>query len=146
LILDEETAAMLGEVARFFYCAKASRREREAGCEGLPVVKSRMSNGAKTPGEGYDKGQYIGFNRVIPRRNDHPCVKPLALTRHLATLLLPPESVAPRRLLVPFCGSGSEMIGAMQAGWDEIVGIEQDSHYCEIAKGRIEYWRKDVRG
>jgi site-specific DNA-methyltransferase (adenine-specific) len=78
LILDEETAAMLGEVARFFYCAKASRREREAGCEGLPVVKSRMSNGAKTPGEGYDKGQYIGFNRVIPRRNDHPCVKPLA--------------------------------------------------------------------
>jgi DNA modification methylase len=33
------------------------------------------------------------------------------------------------------------MIGAMQAGWDEIVGIEQDARYCEIAKRRLEYWR-----
>lgn len=74
--------------------------------------------------------------------NDHPCVKPLALIRHLATLLLPPTSVGSRRILVPFCGSGSEMIGAYQAGWDEIVGIEQDAHYCEIAKRRLDYWRK----
>jgi site-specific DNA-methyltransferase (adenine-specific) len=110
LILDEESAAMLGpDVARFFYCPKASKRERNVGCEDLP--------------------------------NDHPTVKPLALTRWLAALLLPPPSVGPRRLLVPFLGSGSEMIGAMQAGWDEIVGVEQDAHYCEIAKRRLEYWR-----
>jgi len=110
LILDEESAAMLGEWSRFFYCAKASSRERNAGCEDLP--------------------------------NDHPTVKPLALCRHLATLLLPPPSVAPRRLWVPFCGSGSEMIGAMQAGWDEIVGVEQNPDYCQIADRRLEYWRK----
>jgi hypothetical protein len=63
-----------GGASRFFYVAKASKKER---------------------GEG----------------NFHPCVKPLALCRYLATLLLPPASVAPRRLLVPFAGSGSEMIG-----------------------------------
>jgi len=40
----------------------------------------------------------------------------------------------------PCQGSGSEMIGAMQAGWEEVVGIEQDSEYCEIARRRIEYW------
>ncbi len=133
-----------GGASRFFYCAKASKRERNAGCEDLPVINSGMSYGAQTHGEGYDRGQDIGLNRVIPRKNDHPCVKPLALTRHLAALLLPPASVAPRRLLVPFCGSGSEMIGAMQAGWDEIVGVEQDPHYCEIAKLRLHYWRMVV--
>ena len=130
-----------GGASRFFYCAKASREERNAGCEDLPVIEMGMSGGAQSHGEGYDRGQDIGFNRVISRYNDHPCVKPLELCRHLATLLLPPQSVAPRRLLVPFAGSGSEMIGAMQAGWDEIVGIEQDAHYCEIAERRIQYWR-----
>jgi hypothetical protein len=131
-----------GGASRFFYCAKASKRERDAGCEDLAVINSGMSNGAQMHGEGYDRGQGIGLNRVIPRYNDHPCVKPLALTRHLAALLLPPASVAPRRLLAPFLGSGSEMIGALQAGWDEIVGIEQDARYREIAKRRIAYWRK----
>jgi len=142
VILDEEAATLLGERSRFFYCAKASSWERDAGCEGLPLIKSGMSGGAQTHGEGYDRGQGVGLNRVIGRYNDHPCVKPLALTRHLATLLLPPTSVGSRRILVPFCGSGSEMIGAYQAGWDEIVGIEQDAHYCEIAKRRLDYWRK----
>ena len=54
--------------------------------------------------------------------------------------------VESRRLFVPFCGSGSEMIGAMQAGWDEIVGVEQDGRYCEIARRRIEYWRNSPLG
>jgi site-specific DNA-methyltransferase (adenine-specific) len=128
VILDEEAAEMLGNVARFFYCPKASRREREAGCEDLPLIYSGMSNGAQIHGEGYDQGQDIGLNRVIPRHNNHPCVKPLELTRHLASLLRPSTAVFPRRLWVPFCGVGSEMIGAEQAGWDEIVGVEQDAH------------------
>ena len=36
------------------------------------------------------------------------------------------------------------MIGALLAGWDEIVGIEQDAHYCKISKLRLEYWRKEA--
>jgi hypothetical protein len=145
LILDEESAIMMEAqkigASRPFYCAKASPEERNAGCENLPLIISGMSGGAQAYGEGYDKGQGIGLNRVIGRYNDHPCVKPLALTRHLASLLLPPALVAPRRLWAPFAGSGSEMIGAMQAGWDEIVGIEQNPHYCEIARARLEHWR-----
>jgi DNA modification methylase len=103
VILDEESAKLLDEqggvrASRYFYCPKASRRERDAGCEDLPVINSGMSNGARTHGEGYDRGQDIGLNRVISRHNDHPCVKPIALTRYLAKLLLPPDSVSPTAL------------------------------------------------
>ena len=45
--------------------------------------------------------------------------------------------LTPRRLLVPFCGSGSEIIGALRAGWDEVVGIEIEPEYIEIAEQRI---------
>lgn len=76
------------------------------------------------------------------QHSQHPTVKPIALARHLATLLLPPPEYAPRRLLVPFCGSGSEMIGAMLAGWEEVVGIEQDAEYCELARARIAHWMR----
>jgi len=62
-----------------------------------------------------------------------------ALLRYLATLILPPEHVA-SRLLVPFAGSGSEMIGAYQAGWEEVVGIELDAEYWRIARCRIAHW------
>jgi DNA modification methylase len=71
--------------------------------------------------------------------NTHPTVKPLALTTYLAKLVLPParEDGAPRRLLVPFAGSGSEVLGGLAAGWDEVVGIEREPEYVAIAKQRI---------
>jgi DNA modification methylase len=119
-----------GGPSRFFYCAKASKSERNAGLEEFAV---------RTVNDGRNKRIDNPFQRgKTPRHNDHPCVKPINLCRHLATLLLPPASVAPRRLLVPFAGSGSEMIGAIQAGWDEVVGIEKDAHYCEIAEARLQ--------
>ncbi len=74
------------------------------------------------------------------RRSSHPTVKPLKLTQWLATLLLPPDECAPRRILVPFAGSGSEMIGAALAGWEDIIGIEMEKEYCDIADARIKYW------
>jgi len=73
-------------------------------------------------------------------RNNHPTVKPLKLCRWLATLLLPPAGYT-RRLLVPFAGSGSEMIGAALAGWDYALGIEQSAEYAEIARARLRFWR-----
>ncbi len=71
--------------------------------------------------------------------NTHPTVKPLALTTYLARLVLPParEDGAPRRLLVPFAGSGSEVLGGLAAGWDEVVGIEREPEYVAIAQRRI---------
>lgn len=67
-------------------------------------------------------------------------VKPIALTKYLASLLLPPDSYAPRRILVPFFGSGSEMIGALLAGWDEVTGIEMTQKYIPIARRRLAWW------
>jgi len=72
--------------------------------------------------------------------NDHPCVKPLDLCRNLANLILPPPRESPRRLLVPFSGSGSEIIGALMVGWDEVVGIEMEQKYIDIAESRIRHW------
>lgn len=76
------------------------------------------------------------------RRNLHPTLKPIALARHLATLLLPPDAYAPRRLLVPFAGAGSEMIGAFLAGWEEIIGVELEADHVAIAEARIAYWQQ----
>ncbi len=64
------------------------------------------------------------------------------LNRWLATLLLPPPLDRPRRLLVPFSGSGSEMIGALLAGWDEVVGVELSEEYADIARARLAHWQR----
>lgn len=72
-------------------------------------------------------------------KNFHSTVKPLSLTKYLATLIKPPTG---GRLLVPFSGSGSEMIGALQAGWDYVEGIELTEEYIPIAEARIKYWTK----
>jgi len=123
------------------YQAKASRRERDAGLEGLPVkeapfrqVQSEWKSDARHPDGGYQTAPQ-------PKaRCTHPTVKPIDLARYLATLLLPPADYAPRRILVPFSGVGSEMIGAMLAGWEEVVGIERDAEYAEIARLRLAHW------
>lgn len=75
-------------------------------------------------------------------RNPHPTVKPIALTQYLATLILPPSRVGQRKLLVPFCGSGSEMIGALNAGWDWVVGVELQKEYAETARQRLKYYHE----
>ena len=74
-------------------------------------------------------------------RNDHPTVKPLGIAEYLARLLLPPEEYRDTAtLLVPFAGTGSEIIGAWQAGWRNIIGVEMSEHACEIARFRVAHW------
>ena len=73
-------------------------------------------------------------------KNNHPTLKPLELARYLATLIQPPYLDRPRRILIPFCGSGSEMIGALQAGWEDVVGIDKTEEYTLVAQERINYW------
>lgn len=132
-----------GGASRFFYCAKASRSEREAGLDRTELKAFGMSNQAKAEikrGSVDFENSGLGVNSVKLIHNNHPTVKPIDLTRWMASLLLPPSSVEPRRLLVPFSGSGSEMIGAMQAGWDEVIGVEMNADYCNIAENRINHW------
>lgn len=68
--------------------------------------------------------------------NRHATLKPLALTTYLAKLILPPPHVS-SRLLVPFCGTGSEMAGALIAGWGHVVGIDNDPESIDTAQLRI---------
>lgn len=130
------------------YFAKPSRGEREAGLDPMQIRLLR---------EHFEDDEFeedaIGDGRLTPidnpyqrgkteRRNLHPCLKPLTLTRSIATLALPPATYAPRRILIPFCGSGSEYLGALLAGWEEIIGVEMMPEYCRIAEARIAYWEQ----
>lgn len=119
------------------YVAKAGRREREIGLLGqVPCLVC---------GELFTETHISKSGRQEEcRRSNHPTVKPLRLTRHLATLLLPPAAYAPRRLLQPFSGSGSEAIGAALAGWEEVCGIEQSPEYCKLAEARAAWWSGHV--
>ena len=121
-------------VLRFRYAHKASRREKEAGL--ADFEPGRANDGRATSMDtAYQRGD-------SQRRNVHPTVKPLDLCRWLATLLLPPPRAdgAPRRILVPYSGSGSEMIGCLLAGWDEVVGVEVSPEYAAIAEARLAFW------
>jgi hypothetical protein len=134
----------IGGGSRFLYVAKASRFEREFGCEHLPAragfeaVDREEGTAGLTPRS--------GAGRTAEKvRNFGPCVKPISLARYLATLILPPDHCAPRRLVVPYCGTGSEMIGALRAGWDEVIGIQRASDddergYIAIARARLVRW------
>lgn len=130
-----------GSAARFFYTAKASKSERNAGLEGLPEdigVGNYMSDAKWINDPRHKDGGYLAAPSK-PQANHHPTIKPLSLTKYLATLIKPPTG---GRLLVPFSGSGSEMIGALQAGWDYVEGIELTEEYIPIAEARIKYWTK----
>lgn len=135
------------------YFAKASKSEREAGLDDMQVRLLREWYGMDETEEieefdlarrtdGRETEHETGHLRTSPRRNVHPCVKPIALNRWLATLLLPPARYTPRRLLIPFAGVASEYIGALLAGWEEIVGVELEAQHVKIAEARIAYWRQ----
>ena len=124
-----------GSASRFFYTAKASKSERNAGLEGFEDRLGGSLEGGNDKRKG-DRPQ------LQPTKNHHPTVKPLSLTKYLATLIKPPTG---GRLLVPFSGSGSEMIGALQAGWEYVEGVELTEEYIPIAEARIKYWTERVK-
>ena len=117
------------EDARFFYCAKASRKERDAGLEDF---ETQATSRYGEQGQGPTPQQTP--RKPVEQRNVHPTVKPLALTTYLARLILPPVEGA--RLLVPFCGSGSEMLGGTRAGWSHVEGIDSWDVAVKIARER----------
>lgn len=129
----------IDEADPLFYCAKASRRERDAGLSDLPL-RQKVFNGKSDHSAGMAEGSVEGKFTTQPGRNIHPTVKPVNLIKYLSTLLLPPIEYAPRRIMIPFAGSGSEVVGAMLAGWEEIVGIEREEEYVDIAQRRVEFW------
>lgn len=107
--------------------------ERELGLEGFPPVQGRTIG--KCPLTTLTSGGTRHYN-------PHPTIKPIDLCRYWLGLLLPPERYAPRRCLVPFAGTGSEMIGALRAGWEHIVGVEWTAEYLPYARARLQFWHE----
>lgn len=135
------------------YHAKASTTEREAGLdpEQIALIRLLYEDAADLPdfedttvGDGRHTPIDNAYQRgETTRRNPHATIKPISLTRWLATLLLPPDIIPDRRLFVPFAGTGSEMIGAMLAGWDHVVGVELEADHTPIARARLHYWQQN---
>jgi DNA modification methylase len=130
-----------GSAARFFYCAKASKADRNEGCDDLQErTTSRMNtcNGSEDDGEAWRPiDERTGKERdrfTAKTRNHHPTVKPTALMRYLCRLVTPPGGT----ILDPFMGSGSTGKAAVLEGFS-FVGIEMQPEYVEIARARIEW-------
>jgi hypothetical protein len=122
---------LLGEAARFFYCAKASRADRDAGCGDLPQRTAAETVERAEGSAGLDSPR-AGAGRTSGARNHHPTVKPTDLMRYLCRLVTPPGGV----VLDPFLGSGSTGRGAVLEGV-RCVGIERDAEYVAVARARI---------
>ena len=123
-----------GSAARFFYCAKASKADREEGLDGAPDRVLAMSNQAKAElARGNMHEGESGMNTAKVRKNHHPTVKPSDLMAYLCRLVTPPGGI----VLDPFMGSGSTGKAAMREGFD-FIGIEKDAGYFAIAQRRIE--------
>jgi len=135
------TYADSGSAARFFYCAKASKRDRNEGLDGF----NGKEIGAK--GNGLARKCATCFASVIDgcncpdrtfvnptRANHHPTVKPTTLMQYLVRLVTPPNGI----VLDPFMGSGSTGKACAYEGFD-FIGIDQSAEYVEIAQARIDF-------
>lgn len=132
---DVETIGDTGSAARFFYCAKASRKEREKGLENLEdklYARSGGAQGRENAGETEYLQDSIGLNRISKVKNNHPTVKPLELVKYLVKLVTPPEGI----VLDPFMGSGTTGIAALEQGF-KFLGVEKEKGYFKIAEERI---------
>ena len=120
-----------GSAARFFYCAKASKKDRNEGCDELEEKDGtqRMNASLERHEEGREPTKRAEQSK---NRNNHPTVKPTALMAYLCRLITPPNGV----VLDPYMGSGSTGKAAIREGFS-FVGIELDPDYYNIAKARV---------
>lgn len=118
-----------GSAARFFYCAKASKRDRNEGLDGFET--KRDHDGRKDGGVGGDNPRNRTNNAKL---NHHPTVKPTTLMQYLVRLVTPPNGI----VLDPFMGSGSTGKACAYEGFD-FIGIDQSAEYVAIAQARIDF-------
>ena len=137
-LIDREYGNDSGSAARFFYCAKASRSERNAGLEGMEERKVNKLNSYGSQ-DGYvcpDGAHRVGDKGSASMQNHHPTVKPIELMRYLVRLTKTPTGGI---VLDPFMGSGTTGCACALEG-REFIGIEREAEYIEIANKRIAYW------
>ena len=97
---SDEVVELAGDSARFFYCAKASKKDRDEGLDHMEeqqFVQWQTGNGAS------GKPSSMSEGRDTKRKNTHPTVKPTDLMKYLVRMVTPKGGV----VLDPFMGSGS---------------------------------------
>lgn len=118
-----------GNASRFFksivYVPKASKSERNKGCEGLEEKETKRY------------GDFEGTEEHAPKlnvknTNNHPTVKPIALMEYLIKMVTPKGGI----VLDPFAGSGSTLVAAKQNGF-QFIGIELTEEYIPIIEARL---------
>ena len=114
-----------GSASRFFYCAKASKSDRD---EGLDMLSDKQNCGSYQ----FGTDSSLDGKSTKDRKNNHPTVKPTELMKYLCKLVTPPNGI----ILDPFMGSGSTGKAALQEGF-KFVGIEMNKEYFDIANMRI---------
>lgn len=129
-----------GSAARFFYCAKASRRDRDEGLEEFPEVRVGALQANVDDNDSFLTSG--GNPRRATGHNHHATVKPTSLMQYLCRLITPPDGI----ILDPFMGSGSTGKAAMLEGF-RFIGIEKEHEYFEIAQARILWaYNKEKQG
>ena len=131
--VDRPFPSSQGSAARFFYCPKASRKDRDEGLEGF-TIKQTSGGGGGIGDYASDVNSASGKygSEKAPARNNHPTVKPTALMQYLCRLITPAGGV----VLDPYMGSGSTGKAAIREGFD-FIGCELDADYYKIAETRI---------
>lgn len=119
--------------AKYFYCAKASKKDRDEGLENLSVTSAGEMTDREEGSDGLNSPR-AGAGRTTGARNIHPTVKPTNLMRYLCRLVTPPKGL----ILDPFSGSGSTGKASLLEGFN-FIGFEMDDKYCEIANERIKH-------
>lgn len=121
-----------GEMNLYVYEPKVSKTERNAGCEELEIKKF----------EGRDSGQ---DDRSVPYKkrpemlsNTHPTLKPISLSYRILKLFKSPNE---QKIIYPFAGVQSEVIGGYKAGFTDYVGCELNKEYVNIGNARFEHWK-----
>lgn len=138
----EAIEASEGSASRFFYCAKASKADRD---EGLDMVADRvLARSCQAQAEA-ERGNVVeaaagAFNQARLRKNHHPTVKPTDLMRYLVRLVTPREGV----VLDCFAGSGSTGKAALLEEF-RFIGIDAEEEYLEVAAGRLIHALKQVK-
>jgi DNA modification methylase len=120
-----------GSASRFFYCAKASKQERNKGFD------IELTPNERPPGEAFGETHQYGLteNSTQNNGNNHPTVKPVDLMKYLCRLVTPPNGI----VLDPFMGSGTTGIAATVEGFN-FIGVEMSEEYLKIADTRISHW------
>lgn len=121
-----------GSAARFFYCAKTSKADRNGGMNDAPSASAGEMTGGRAEGSRGLNSPRAGAGRTNGGQNHHPTVKPTDLMAYLCRLVTPPGGT----VLDPFMGSGSTGKAALQEGF-QFIGFEQNPEYYEIAKQRV---------